>query len=58
MIYQKMFIGLLSACTIGSFGEILASYSKESIKWVSLNNRPCQARPTLIDINSNETLLD
>lgn len=24
------------------------------IKWVSLNNRLCQARPALIDINSNE----
>ena len=23
---------------------------------VSLNNQPCQARPTLVDINSNEAL--
>ena len=24
------------------------------IKWVSLNNRLCQARPALVNINSNE----
>ena len=28
---------------------------KGSIKCVFLNNRPCQARPTLVNINSNET---
>ena len=38
---QKMFIGLLSACTIVSFGESLASNSEWSIKCVSLNNQPC-----------------
>ena len=36
-----MFIGLLSAWTIVSFGESLASNSEWSIKCVSLNNQPC-----------------
>ena len=35
-----MFIGILSACTIGSFGESLVSNSKWPIKCVSLNNHP------------------
>ena len=30
--------------------------SKGYINYVSLNNRPCQTRLTLVDINSNETL--
>ena len=51
-----MFIGLLSACTMRNFDKSLISYSKEPIKCVSLNNRLCQARPTLVDINSNKTL--
>ena len=51
-----MFIGLLSACTI-HFGESLVSNSKRPIKNVSLNNKPWQARPTLANINYNETLL-
>ena len=53
---KKMFIGLLSVCTIGSFGESLVSNSKGPIKCVTLNNRPCQAIPTLVNINSDETL--
>ena len=40
------------------FGESLVSDSKEHIKRVSLNNQPCQAMPTLIHINFNETLLN
>ena len=36
--------------------ESLASNSKRPIKFVSLNNQLCQARPTLVDINSKETL--
>ena len=52
----KMFIGLLSVCTRGSFGESLISNSKGPIKYVSLNNHPCQARSNLVNINSNETL--
>ena len=51
-----MFFGVLSIFTIGRFGEPLASNSERSIKGVSLNNRPCQARPTLVITNSNETL--
>ena len=53
---KKIFIKLLSACTTGSFSGSLASNSKASIKCVSLNNRPCQARPTIANIKSNETL--
>ena len=51
-----MFIGLLSACTIGSFGESLASNLKRPIKCVSLSNKPCKARPTIVKINSDTTL--
>ena len=51
-----MFIGLLSICAIGSFGSSLASNYRKPIKYVSINNRPCQARPTLVNINSDETL--
>ena len=51
-----MSIGLSSICTIGVFGKSVVSYSKGPTKSLTLNNRPCQARPTLIDINSNETL--
>ena len=36
--------------------NLLASNSKEPIKCVSLNNLPCQARPTFVNINSNETV--
>ena len=42
---KKMLIGLSSACTIGSFGASLAS-----------KHQPCQTRPTLVNINSYETL--
>ena len=51
---KKLFIGLLSALTTWSCSESLASISEGCIKCVSLNNRPCQARPTLGDVNSNE----
>ena len=54
--FIKIFTGLLSVCTIGGFGESLASNYKERIKCVSLNYRPCQTRPRIVDINSNETL--
>ena len=49
-----MFIGL--SVRIGSFGESLVFNSKRSIKCASLNNHPYQARPTIIYINSDETL--
>ena len=51
-----MFIGLLSICTIRSFCYSLIFNSKGPIKCVSLNNQPWQARPTPVNINSNEPL--
>ena len=53
---ENMFIGLLSTCTVQIFNGSLAFNSKGPVKCVSLNNRPCQARPTFVIINSNETL--
>ena len=44
---------IVIACTIGRFGESLASNSKRAIKCIPLNNRPCRPRPTLVD----ETLM-
>ena len=55
-LLKKVFIGLLSVCSTGSSGESLVSNSKGHIKYVSLNNWPCPARPTLVNINSNEYL--
>ena len=52
---KNMFIGLFSVYTIGSFCKSLVSNSKGSIKCLTLNNRPYQARPTILNINSNET---
>ena len=49
-----MLIGLLSACTMG-FGESLVSNRKGPRICVSLNNQPCQAGLTLVNINSDET---
>ena len=51
-----MFTGLLSVCTIKGFSGSLHSNYKEAIKCVYLNNQPCQARPTLVGINSNKNL--
>ena len=51
-IYLFIYLGLLGASTIGSFGESLVS----DLKCVSLNNQPCKARPTLVNINTDETL--
>ena len=53
---KKKFIGLLSACTIGSFGDSLSFNSKGTIELASLNIHSCKARPTLVNINSNKTL--
>ena len=49
-----MFIGLLSLCTTANFGESLASTSEGHIKCISINNRPCQARATLVNISCNK----
>ena len=54
--FKERLIGFLSACTTERCGRSLASNSKGHTKFFSLNNRPCQARPTLLDINSNEPL--
>ena len=51
-----MFIESSSVCAIRSVGESLASSFEGRIKCVSLNNQPCHARSTLVDINSDETL--
>ena len=51
-----MLIELLRVCTIRRFGGSLVSISKGPIKCVSLNSHPCQARSTLVTINSDETL--
>ena len=51
-----MFIGLLSVCITGSFGEALTSNSKGPIKWVSIKNEPCHARPTLLTKSSDKAL--
>lgn len=54
--FIKMCIGLLRVCTIGYFGESLASDFKGPLKYVSLNNQLCQARPALVAINSSQRL--
>lgn len=41
-----------------SFGELIAFNSDGRIKCVSLKKGPCQARPKIFNINSNETLFD
>ena len=51
-----MFIGLLKACTIRSFSESLVPNLKRPIKYVSLNNQKCKARPPLVNINYDETI--
>ena len=53
---KKISIGFLRIHTIGNISESLLSNSEESIKCVSLNNQPCQARPTLVNVNSNKSL--
>ena len=55
-LFLKFLIWLLSACTIESFGEPLFFNSDRRLKCISLNNRQCQTRPAIVDMNSNETL--
>ena len=47
---------LLDYQAIQRFGESLTSNSEGSIKRVYLNSGPCTARPTLVNIKSNEPL--
>ena len=51
-----MFNRLLSDWTITGFDGSLPSISEKHLKYVSLNNRPCQGRPKLVDINYNKTV--
>ena len=51
----KMFIKLLSVCTLASFSRSLVFNSQEPLRCATLNNQPCHARPTFVDMNSNET---
>ena len=55
--FKKKFIGLLSVFTIQSFSRSLLSNFQEPIKCVYLTNLTCQPRPTLVDMNPNETFL-
>ena len=55
-ILLMLMTGLLSAFTTRTIGELLDSNSEGLIKYVSINNQRCQARPTLVNTNSNETL--
>ena len=48
---KKMFIGLLSPCTI-SFDESLVSNLKGPIKCAPLDNQPCQTRLTVVNVTS------
>ena len=41
---------------MGSFVESSASNSEGHVKCASLNNQPCQATPTIADINFNDIL--
>ena len=55
-LLEKMFIGLLSICTVVRFSSSLQSNYKEPMKCVTFNNRPCQAIPTLASMNSDKIL--
>ena len=54
---KRIFIGLLSVSTAGSFREWLVFNSKGPLKCKSLNNEPSKARSALVNIYSDETLL-
>ena len=56
LFIKKMSSELLSAGTLGIFRKSLAFNSKGTLKLVSLNNEPCQTRPTVVNIDSDETL--
>ena len=50
-----MFFGLLSPNTIEDFHDSLVYNLKGPMKSVYVNNHPYQARPTLVNKNSDET---
>ena len=51
-----MFSGLLGVCTVVNFSGSTQFNYKEPTKCVTLNNRPSQVRPILVNVNSNETI--
>ena len=51
----KMLIRSYSNCTLVSFRGSLPPNYKKDIKFLSLPNGPCLARPSLVSINSNKT---
>ena len=53
---KKIFIGLLSVCAIETSSGSFTTNVKGFMKFVSLNNQPCKARPEPVNINSNKTL--
>ena len=59
-MFKKIFSTLLSfsgsLAAVGGVAEVSNGDVSDSIKCVSLNNQLCTPRPTLIDVNSNETL--
>ena len=53
---KKIFIRLPSVYKKGNFCESGVPYLKGPIKCLSLNKHPCQAQPTLVDVNPDEAL--
>ena len=51
-----MIIGLLSVGTIGRFSEPFVSNLKKAYEMCIPKNHPCQARLTIVNINSDEIL--
>ena len=51
-----MFVVLVSVFTAGVFDRSLASNTEGRIKYVAPNNQLFQARPTLLNINTNQPL--
>ena len=51
---KKMFISLLTSCSIECFSESLAFNPKGAIKCVSLKNQSCQTRTTIVNVNSDK----
>ena len=56
MIFQLSIIVLILMLINRKFDKSITSGSKVTLKCVSLNNPPCQAKPTLVDITSYDIL--
>ena len=50
----KFFFNILGVCTIVNFSESLASNYRGPMKYIYLNKQSYQARPTFVNINSDE----